>query len=126
MVNENDEFGWIFKCPSCGSELQVLEDHIKIDRRGRAYITCPYNEGHKKNRSYSFTISNEKIMGDPKLLKIVEKKRKALGFASLKGNEEIEEKQQREGPKIIGRRELPRKRGRRGRRGRRRGRRVWS
>ena len=108
MASDNDEFGWIIKCPSCGLELEVLEEHIKIDKKGRAYITCPNNEGHKKNRAYSFTISNKKIIGDPELLKVVDKKRKSLGFASLMGDKEIEETgPHRDGPIIMRRPPLP-------------------
>ncbi|RZN71650.1 MAG: hypothetical protein EF807_02235 [Candidatus Methanolliviera hydrocarbonicum] len=84
-------------CSACGSTFEVLEDDIGIDKGGRAYITCYNNKGHKKKGPHTIVIRDERIMSDPELLEVVEKKRNALGILSKEGVEkEVDKKMEEE------------------------------
>ena len=65
--------GWVVRCPACGSELEVVEDDVKSNRKNQVYVTCYNNEGQKRYVPYTFTINEKKVMNDPELAKVVEK-----------------------------------------------------
>jgi hypothetical protein len=76
MQDERVEYRWIIRCPACGSDLEVSEDDIKIDKKGRAYTTCYNNEGHKRHSPQMIVFSNYMLTSDPDLFNAVKKKRK--------------------------------------------------
>jgi|GEM_PF-4256146 len=105
--DKNVKHMWIVKCPACKSKLEVLESHVKINKRGQAYITCPNRAGHKRHNPFSFPISEEKVTSDPELSKVVERKRKALGLSRVKKEEEQQPQKLIEEPKVIESEESP-------------------
>jgi len=105
--NTKQVWKWIIKCPACGVDLGVSEEHVKIDKRGRPFITCRNYDGHKGNSPFSFTLSFASIRTDPELLKLVKDERIAHGFLGdpkdrFKEREEERRRKRDAGPKIIG------------------------
>jgi len=98
---------WIIKCLACGVDLGVSKEHVKIDKRGRPFITCRNYDGHKQNNPFSFILPFASIRTDPELLKLVKDERIAHGFSGdlkyrFERREEDRMRKREASPKILG------------------------